>query len=70
MPVISQGAMAPLASLAGRRLNTSLKFSVPTVDQTAMMPRAKPTSPTRLTRKAFLAASEALPRRYQKPISR
>ena len=38
--------------------------------QMAMIPSAKPTSPTRLTMKAFLAASAAERRGYQKPISR
>ena len=35
-----------------------------------MMPSAKPKSPTRLTRKALIAAAQALGRSYQKPISR
>ncbi len=57
MPAIIQGAIWPAWKCAGRSVKTSSKFSVPTVVQTAMMPSAKPTSPTRLTRKAFLAAS-------------
>ena len=36
----------------------------------AMIPSANPTSPTRLTMNAFLAASIALRLRYQKPMSR
>ena len=38
---------------------TSCMLSVPSWVQMAMIPRAKPMSPTRLTRKAFLAASAA-----------
>ena len=45
-------------------------LSVPVVTQIAMMPRAKPTSPTRLTMNAFFAARAALRRWYQNPISR
>ena len=36
----------------------------------AMIPSANPTSPTRLTMNAFLAASAAERLRYQKPMSR
>ena len=36
----------------------------------AMMPSAKPKSPTRLTTNALMAASLALRFWYQKPISR
>ena len=44
--------------------------SVPVFAKIAMIPRAKPTSPTRLTMNAFLLASAADRRRYQKPMSR
>ena len=44
--------------------------SVPVLTKMAMIPSAKPTSPTRLTMNAFLAASAAERLRYQKPISR
>ena len=37
---------------------------------TAMMPSAKPKSPTRLTMKALIAAALAAGRSYQKPISK
>jgi len=43
---------------------------VPKVAKMAMIPRAKPTSPTRLTTNAFFAARAALRRRYQKPMRR
>ena len=36
----------------------------------AMIPSAKPTSPTRLVMNAFLLASAAVRLRYQKPMSR
>ncbi len=48
----------------------SWMLRVPVSTKIAMIPRAKPTSPTRLTRKAFLAASEAEFLRYQNPMSR
>ena len=38
--------------------------------QMAMIPSANPTSPTRLTMNAFLAASAAERLRYQNPMSR
>ena len=38
--------------------------------QIAMIPSAKPTSPTRFVMNAFLLASAALRLRYQKPMSR
>ncbi len=44
--------------------------SVPTLTKISMIPRANPTSPTRLTMNAFLAARAALRRRYQKPMRR
>ena len=64
MPVIIHGAIAPDWSAAGSSWKRPdrlvvVKLSVPTVVQTAMMPSAKPKSPTRLTRNAFLAASAA-----------
>ena len=45
-------------------------LSVPVSTKIAMIPSAKPTSPTRLTRNAFLLARAAEFLRYQKPISR
>src|SRR6185437_6695349 len=73
MPVIIQGWIAPDWSAAGSSWNAPgpasvvVKLSVPTVVKMAMMPRAKPKSPTRLTRNAFLLASAADRRLYQKP---
>ena len=40
------------------------------LSQMAMIPSANPTSPTRLTMNAFLAASAADRLRYQNPMSR
>ena len=48
----------------------SRMFRVPVSTKIAMIPSAKPTSPTRLTMNAFLAASAADRLRYQNPISR
>jgi len=48
----------------------SWMLSVPVSTQMAMIPRAKPTSPTRLTRNAFLLARAAEFLRYQKPMRR
>ena len=48
----------------------SRMFSVPVDTKIAMIPSAKPTSPTRLTMNAFLLASAAVRLRYQKPMSR
>ncbi len=50
------------------RVAPSGRFSV--FSQMAMIPSANPTSPTRLTMNAFLAASIADRLRYQKPMSR
>ncbi len=49
--------------------SASWMFSVPVFVQIAMIPRANPTSPTRLTMNAFLAAIAALGRLYQNPMS-
>ncbi len=43
-------------------------FSVPVLTKIAMIPSANPTSPTRLTMNAFLAASAADRFWYQNPI--
>ena len=51
-------------------LETTSDVEVPRVTKMSMIPSAKPTSPTRLTMNAFLAASAADRLRYQKPISR
>ena len=48
----------------------SRMLSVPVFTKMAMIPSANPTSPTRLTMNAFLAASAAERFRYQKPMSR
>ena len=48
----------------------SWMFSVPVLTKIAMIPSAKPTSPTRFVMNAFLLASAAVRLRYQKPISR
>ena len=45
-------------------------LSVSRLTKMSMIPRAKPTSPTRLTMNAFLLARAALRRPYQKPMSR
>jgi hypothetical protein len=47
----------------------SWMFIVPVLTKIAMIPSAKPTSPTRLTMNAFFAASAADRRVYQNPIS-
>ncbi len=60
MAVICHCAICPVWRAWGSNWKTCSKFSVPTVVQMAMMPNAKPTSPTRLVRKAFLLASAAL----------
>ena len=49
---------------------TVSKSTEPKTMNMAMMPRAKPKSPIRLTRKALMAAALAEGRSYQKPISR
>ncbi len=64
MAICHSCGMAPILA------KTACMLSVPIWVQMAMMPRAKPMSPTRLTRKAFLAASAAERRVYQKPINR
>ena len=50
-------------------LSESWMFRVPVFTKIAMMPSANPTSPTRLTMNAFLAASAADRLWYQNPIS-
>ena len=51
-------------------LGKSANPTEPSAAQTIRMPSKKPKSPTRLVRKAFLAASAALGFSNQKPISR
>jgi hypothetical protein len=46
-----------LASTTRRRGNTSANSMEPNIQNTVMMPRTKPKSPTRLTMKALLAAA-------------
>ena len=60
----------PLVGTRPNFANTSCMLSVPSWVQMAMIPSAKPMSPTRLTRNAFLAATAADRRGYQNPISR
>ena len=57
---VSVGALAKIAS----------NWTEPVSTKIAKMPRAKPKSPTRLTRKAFMAAALAEGFSYQKLISR
>ncbi len=51
-------------------LNTSSYWVVPSVANMMKMPMARPASPTRFIRNAFLPAVAALGRPYQKEISR
>ena len=62
----------PAAARCGsvRNAMDSLMLSVPVFTKMAMIPSAKPTSPTRFVMNAFLLASAAVRLRYQKPISR
>ena len=58
---------------SGCDVRTSIDWrmpSVPVSTKIAMIPSAKPTSPTRFVMNAFLLASAAERLRYQKPISR
>ncbi len=64
---IGIGRLAP--STVSRSI-ASRMFSVPTLTKIAMIPSANPTSPTRLTMNAFLAASAAVRLCFQNPISR
>jgi len=50
--------------------NSSAKRMVWNIQNTVMMPSAKPKSPTRLTTKALIAAALAVGFLNQKPISR
>ncbi len=61
--------MVPWSSPA-MRSKASRMFRVPVETQMSIIPSANPTSPTRLTMKAFFAASAAERLPYQKPISR
>src|SRR5437660_1797545 len=54
----------------GAAPKTVPKSSEPKITKTAYMPKEKPKSPTRLTRKALIAAAFADGRSYQKPTSR
>ena len=56
-------------SIDSRMLSVASPIA-PVLMKMAMIPSANPTSPTRLTMNAFLAASIALRLRYQKPMSR
>ena len=59
-----------IAAFSGAAANTSSKPTAPKITKVAMMPSAKPKSPTRLTRNALMAAALADGLSYQKPISR
>ncbi len=65
-PAKTQLAWA-LAAISG---NSSAKRMVWNIQNTVMMPSAKPKSPTRLTTKALIEAALAVGFLYQKPISR
>ena len=58
------------SSRAAIAASESRMLSVPVLTKIAMIPSANPTSPTRLTMNAFLAASAAERLWYQNPISR
>jgi len=58
------------AALAGAAAKMASKLTDPKMTNTVMIPRAKPKSPTRLTRKAFIEAALALGFSNQKLISR
>ena len=64
MAATTTGSTSPISC------RTSWMSSVPRVTKMSMIPSAKPTSPTRLTMNAFLAASAADRLRYQNPMSR
>jgi hypothetical protein len=57
-------------TLLGAAANTVLKSTELKTRNTPVMPRTKPKSPTRLTRKALMAAALADGRSYQWPMSR
>ena len=59
-----------VSACSGTAEKTVSNSAEPSSRKAPAMPRAKPTSPTRLTRKALIAALFALGRSYQKPISR
>ena len=64
MIVIVVASSSPIRSM------TSRMSSVPRLTKISMIPRMKPTSPTRLTMNAFFAASAAVRLRNQNPMSR
>ena len=68
--ISSEMATIVVLSSSPTRSMTSRMLSVPRLAKISMIPSAKPTSPTRLTMNAFLAASAAVRLRYQNPISR
>ena len=61
-------AVAELAG--GRRAKASLMLKLPTLTHRSRMPTSRPTSPMRVTTKAFLAASRGPGFSNQKPMSR
>ena len=58
------------SAMPGTAANTWSKPTAPNSTKVPKIPSAKPVSPTRLTRKALIAAALAAGRWYQKPISR
>ena len=71
-PQKTSSAIARIVSSSSSpiRWRTSWTLSVPRLTKMSMIPRANPTSPTRLTMNAFLLARAAVRLRYQKPMSR
>ena len=57
-------------TMLGALPNTVPKSRLPKITKIEKMPSEKPKSPTRLTRKALIAAALAAGRSYQKPTSR
>ena len=70
MTVIVPFVMSPPPTRCSSCAKTSVKVKVPKVVQTSIVPRPKPTSPTRFTQNALSAALFALSRRNQKPTSK
>ncbi len=66
------GLASPASSIVwiDSRMFSVASPTAPVLTQMAMIPSAKPMSPTRLTMNAFLAARAAERLRYQKPMSR
>ncbi len=71
-PQKTRNAIAAIVASSSSAIssNDSRMSSVPVLTQISMMPRANPTSPTRLTMNAFLAARAAERFGYQNPMRR